>query len=160
MDEQQHYDALRDLLALTRANYLWFHGAHHVVSGVSFVGDNKLYAKIYEAYIGTYDTFVEKSIVILRGPRIADPLEITGVAMKILAQYAKPSDLSAQQIAAVALGIEQRYNLQLGQLRGSLAAGQRLPLGLENAISQTADDHDVWIYQLSQRVRGVSNGPR
>jgi hypothetical protein len=36
-----------------------------VTRGACFVGDHKLYAKIYEQYVGDYDALAEKAIVVL-----------------------------------------------------------------------------------------------
>jgi DNA-binding ferritin-like protein len=153
MTEQQHFNIFLGLLATLRSNYLWFHGAHHVTRGPSFVGDHKLYSKIYEQYLAHYDTLAEKSIVLL-GERIADPIVVTGAAMQVLSSQPAPSTLSPTAIASAGLAIENALLARLTKSRLELQAASRLSLALDNFMAQVADDHETWVYQLSQRSKG------
>jgi hypothetical protein len=153
MTEQQNFNILLGLLAATRSNYLWFHAAHHVTRGACFVGDHKLYSKIYEQYVTNYDTLAEKCIVIV-GERIADPIVVTGAAMQLLGTLPTPSALNPAALANAGLGIESSFISRVAKSRAELQAGSRLSLGMDNFLSQVADDHDTWVYQLGQRSKG------
>jgi len=150
--DQQNFNVMLGLLAASRAHYLWFHGAHHVTRGACFVGDHKLYSKIYEEYVSDYDSLAEKGIVLF-GERIADPLGVTQAAAQMLAAYQSPSALQSQGIASAGLQIERSYLSRLEKSRLDLQAGGRLPLGLDNLLSQLADNHEKWVYQLGQRAK-------
>ena len=152
MNEQQSFNVMLGLLAAARAHYLWFHGAHHVTRGACFVGDHKLYSKIYEEYVTDFDSLAEKGIVMF-GERIADPLIVTQAAAQMLSAYQSPSALQPQGIASAGLSIERNYISRLEKSRLDLQAGGRLSLGLDNLLSQFADNHEKWIYQLGQRAK-------
>ena len=153
MTEQQNFNILLGLLAATRSYYFWFHAAHHVTRGACFVGDHKLYSKIYEQYVTNYDTLAEKSIVIV-GERIADPTVVTGAAMQLLGNLPTPSALNPAALANAGLGIENAFIARVTKSRAELQAGSRLSLGMDNFLSQVADDHETWVYQLGQRAKG------
>jgi hypothetical protein len=153
MTDQQHFNILLGLLAATRSYYFWFHAAHHVTRGACFVGDHKLYSKIYEEYVTNYDTLAEKSIVIV-GERIADPLIVTGAAMQMLTALPTPSALNPAALANAGLAIENSFLTRVSKSRLELQAGSRLSLGMDNFLSQVADDHETWVYQLGQRSKG------
>ena len=152
MKEQQSFNVMLGLLAAARAHYLWFHGAHHVTRGACFVGDHKLYSKIYEEYVTDFDSLAEKGIVMF-GERIADPLVVTQAASQMLSAYQSPSALQPQGIASAGLQIERGYIARLEKSRLDLQAGARLSLGLDNLLSQFADNHETWVYQLGQRAK-------
>jgi DNA-binding ferritin-like protein len=151
--QQQHFAVFLELLAVARANYLWFHGAHHLVTGVSFEGDHKLYSKIYEDYLAFFDALAEKGIALI-GPPIADPVRVTTAAMRLLTQYPPPGQFASTPLASASLELEKRFIQQLSKARETLVGLKMLPLGLDNLLAQTADDHDTWIYKLNQRARG------
>ena len=153
MTEQQNFNILLGLLAATRSYYFGFHAAHHVTRGACFVGDHKLYSKIYEQYVTNYDTLAEKSIVIV-GERIADPIVVTGAAMQLLGNLPTPSALNPAALANAGLGIENAFIARVTKSRAELQAGSRLSLGMDNFLSQVADDHETWVYQLGQRAKG------
>lgn len=152
MKEQQSFNVMLGLLAAARAHYLWFHGAHHVTRGACFVGDHKLYSKIYEEYVTDFDSLAEKGIVMF-GERIADPLVVTQAAAQMLSAYQSPSALQPQGIASAGLQIERGYIARLEKSRLDLQAGGRLSLGLDNLLAQFADNHETWVYQLGQRAK-------
>jgi hypothetical protein len=152
MTEQQHVNITLGLLGAARSHYLWFHGAHHVTRGACFVGDHKLYAKIYEQYVSDYDALAEKAIVVL-GEKIADPLTVTNAAAKMLASYQSPVALPPQGIANTGLQLERGFIARVERSRTDLQAGGQLSLGLDNLLSQIADNHETWVYQLGQRAK-------
>jgi hypothetical protein len=152
VNDQQFSNVLLGLLAAARAHYLWFHGAHHVTRGVGFEGDHKLYSKVYELYLSQYDTAAEKAIASV-GERIADPIAVTAAAQQILASYPSPATLAATGIAAAGLTLTRSFLSRLEKTKADLQAGKRLTLGMDNFLSQAADDHETFVYKLGQRVK-------
>lgn len=145
------------LLVLLRSHFLWFHTAHHVASGPAFVGDHKLYLKIYEQSVTQADTLAEK-LIQLQGPGIVSTHALAPRIAESLGKTTDPVHLRADALALAALAIERTLENQIAlayreaqqaQTSGSPAS----LLGLENLLATFADDHSVWLYQLQQRTR-------
>jgi pyruvate/2-oxoglutarate dehydrogenase complex dihydrolipoamide acyltransferase (E2) component len=80
-----------------------------------------------------------------------------GVAMpaaaKMLASYQSPVALPPQGIANTGLQLERGFIARVERSRTDLQAGGQLSLGLDNLLSQIADNHETWVYQLGQRAK-------
>lgn len=140
------------LLLVLRSNNLWFHGAHHSAKGPSFLSDHKLYGQMYEAYALEYDTAAEKAVTCC-GDAISDPLPLARESVRMLEHLPQPSALTPLHLAQAALQIERSFQAHLVQCRQELSAGQALTLGVDNFLSQCADNHEVFLYKLGQRVK-------
>jgi DNA-binding ferritin-like protein len=153
MNEQQHIPVLQSLLAHLRAGNLWFHGAHHVTVGAGFQGDHKFYRQVYEQYTSEFDKAAEKAIV-AAGVAVAAPALVSSRAAQIVSTMPAVAGLNGHQIAAAALQVERQTQAMIEQVFRTLESAKRLPLGMNNFLSQAADDHDVNVYKLVQRVSG------
>jgi DNA-binding ferritin-like protein len=153
MTDEQFTSLIRALLAHLRAGNLWYHGAHHVTVGAGFHGDHKFYQKVYEQYEADFDRAAEKAIALL-GPTIAAPQAVSLRAAQLVQTMPAVSGLPGQSIAASALQVEKQTLTFVEKVFRDLEAGKRLSLGMNNFLSQLADDHETFVYKLGQRIAG------
>lgn len=145
--------SLQSLLFALRSHFLWFHTAHHVASGPAFVGDHKLYLKIYEQSVAQADQLAEK-LIPLQGPSCCSTHATSAAMAAILAKLPDPTTLSANALAAAALNVTLDLLRAIEQAHKSVA-GRPGFLGLDNLLATFADEQTVWVYQLTQRTRGT-----
>lgn len=155
MTDEQYTSLLRSLMAHLRAGNLWYHGAHFVTVGAGFHADHKFYQKVYEQYEAEFDRASEKAIAAV-GPTIAAPQAVSAHAAKLVGTMPAVSGLPGHTIAASALQIEKQTLAFAEKIFRELEAGKRLSLGMNNFLSQLADDHETLVYKLSQRTAGGS----
>jgi len=145
---------LNSLIFTIKANHAWFHSAHHVSKGESFIGDHgKLYSKIYESLQDSLDQIIEKSISMTDCESIACPIAIYKGALAKLTCYTPPVDLSGKEIASLALEIELNFLLFLEEVFYDLEEQNALSLGLNDYLSALANQHETFVYKLKQRVK-------
>lgn len=136
-------------LARTRANQLWFHGAHHLTSGPSFLADHAFYGEVYAAYEDNYDALAEKAIA-LGLAKVVNPMDVVRAAGTFLAKMPPLAGQGGAQIAASALEVERAW---LATLQNDVTlTTAEAPIGLDNLLRSIADAHDVFAYKLVQRT--------
>lgn len=135
-------------LPLLRANQLWFHAAHHLAKGVSFVGDHALYGDIYGAYDTNYDAAVEMAIPVC-GEVCADAVTMIPQVAKLLAAYPKGL-VPPQATVTAAVQLEQT----LLALINEAVRGLPMPVEHEQSLGDVAVQHAGYVYKLGQRGRG------
>jgi len=141
-----------------RMIHLWFHGAHHQVSGSSFAGDHvNLYGKIYVEVQEQVDGAIEKSIGLF-GDECGDPVEITKKALKIMMMYPNPVAQTATGIAAAGLQIIKDYLKLSQEVYDVLNDSGDLSLGLDDFIMANANNHETYVYLLQQRIKSEMGG--
>jgi len=153
MNDEQFTNVIRALLAHLRAGNLWYHGAHHVTVGAGFNADHKFYQKVYEQYEAEFDKAAEKAIAAL-GSTIAAPQAVSLRAAQLVQTMPAVAGLPGQSIAASALQVEKQTLAFVEKVFRDLETGKRLSLGMNNFLSQLADDHETFVYKLGQRIAG------
>ena len=148
-----HADMVMDYLGHLRMMHLWFHGAHHLVSGVSFSGDHvNLFGTIYTEIQDQMDGAIEKFVGLI-GEDMGDPLAITSKALEIMQGHQSPAHRSATAIALTGLQIEKDFLALSEEIYGTLKENGALTLGLDDFLMATASAHETFVYLLQQRVR-------
>jgi DNA-binding ferritin-like protein len=148
-----HADLVMDFLGHLRMMHLWFHGAHHLVSGVSFSGDHaNLFGTIYTEIQEQMDGAIEKFVGLI-GEDMGDPLAITSKALGAMQTYQSPAHRSATAIAMTGLQIEKDFLGLCEEMYAVLKQNDALTLGLDDFIMATASAHETFVYLLQQRVR-------
>lgn len=145
---------LKNMIFTIKANHAWFHSAHHVSKGESFVGDHEeLYATIYQSLQESLDQMIEKSISITECEDMACPIMIAEGSLSILSRLQPPINLSGRDIAELALEIELEFLLFLEMSFWQLEKSRFLSLGMNDFISAMANQHETFVYKLKQRVK-------
>lgn len=148
-----HADVVMDYLGHLRMMHLWFHGAHHLVSGVSFSGDHvNLFGTIYSEIQDQMDGAIEKFVGLI-GEEMGDPLAITSKALEVMQGHQSPAHRSATAIALTGLQIEKDFLALSEEIYGTLKENGALTLGLDDFLMATASAHETFVYLLQQRVR-------
>ena len=138
--------------AWLRALSLWFHGAHHVVRGVSFSGDHTdLYEHIYREVADELDAAVEKTIGLTGDLNAGCPLVITMRAVGIMEEHPSPATLDPDSIAQAGLAMEQEYVSFVEYVFTELEESGEMSLGLNDQLGASANTHEGYIYLLQQR---------
>jgi hypothetical protein len=136
-----------------RMIHLWFHGAHHLTSGVGFAGDHvNLYGTIYLQVQEQADGAIEKSIGLF-GDECGDPLMITRKALEIMSEYPSPIEQNSAGIAVVGLQIERDYLKFSKALYMGLKKNGDLSLGLDDFIMANSNAHETFVYLLQRRAK-------
>jgi len=147
-------NVLESIIFLFKANRDWFHSAHHVSKGQSFISDHdKLYGKIYKSLDGSLDEMIEKSISMLDDENIACPIKIGEGSLKILSCYTPPANLSGNEIAELALEHELNFLLFLEDAFRTLEGHLMMSIGLNDFLSSLANEHEKFVYKLKQRLK-------
>ena len=148
-----HADLVMDFLGHLRMMHLWFHGAHHLVSGVSFSGDHvNLFGTIYTEIQEQMDGAIEKFVGLI-GEDMGDPLAITSKALEAMQAYQSPAHRSATAIALTGLQLEKDFLNLCEEMYAVLKQNDAMTLGLDDFIMTTASAHETFVYLLQQRVR-------
>lgn len=147
----QTRDAFAQLLGVIRAEYLWFHAAHHFSSGPPFFGDHKFYSKVYETYIETFDKIAERAMLYHHDTVVAPDVS-TRLALDVLASM-PPVQGDSNAIANAAAAVTRRFLQELQTARNSFRQASTLSAGLDNLLCQLSDDTEGTLYQLRQRCR-------
>lgn len=151
-------ELVMNYLGHLRMMHLWFHGAHHLVSGVSFSGDHvSLFGTIYLEIQEQIDGAIEKFVGLI-GEDMGDPLAITTKALEVMHGYQSPAHRSATAIALTGLQIEKDFLSLSEEIYATLKQSDALSLGLDDFFMATASAHETFVYLLQQRVREAMQG--
>ena len=138
--------------AFLRGTYAWFHAAHHLTRGLSFVGDHAiLYDKIYTGLLDMTDTAIERGVG-LSGPHVACPLQLMVAATQIVNCYPSPAELSSTAIAASGHAIISDMLKFIEQMNQCLDDAGALTLGLGDMLAADSNALESFIYLLKQRM--------
>lgn len=138
--------------AYLRADYVWFHAAHHLTKGLSFTGDHMLlYTKIYTQLLEMIDATIERGVG-LSGPHVACPQQLAVATAQIVSCYPSPAELSSTAIAAGGHSIVSDTLKFIDQMNCALDDAGGLTLGLGNLIAAHADTLEGFVYLLKQRT--------
>lgn len=146
-------EALTMWLGHIRAVQLWFHSAHHVVSGPSYAGDHvNLYGRIYDEVQVGIDGDVEKAVGVTADIGVACAHALTEIALGVLQKYPSPVSLDAEGIADTALKMVRDHIGLVEQLFDDLEASGELTLGLNDHLAAQANTFETYVYLLQQRA--------
>lgn len=141
-------------IGLLRGMQLWYHAAHHVTRGASFFGDHAdAYGKLYGELTDDFDKAVEKAIGLTNDEDMANPCNITEMALQVLHKFPCPPTLTSLALASTALEIEKAHNELVTAMFNELESAGCLSLGLDDMLMATVNDHEGHIYMLQQRVK-------
>lgn len=145
---------LSQYIGMLRGMQLWYHAAHHVTRGASFFGDHAdLYGTLYEEVGGDVDSAVEKAIGLTNDENMANPCNITDLALKVLKKYPCPPTLTALALSSTALQIENDFLTLLEAIFIDCENKGCLSVGLNDLLAATANKHEGYVYKLQQRVK-------
>ena len=145
---------LSQYIAMLRAMHLWYHGAHHAVRGTSFSGDHQnLYGEIYTAIEKEVDAAIEKAIGLTGDEGMSCPMHIVKNALTVMENYPSPAVVTSLAIAAIGLEMEKHYLEMVEHMFVELEEAGVLSLGLNDFLAASANDHEMHLYHLQQRVK-------
>ena len=150
--DREDVNVLIDRVAWLRALHMWFHAAHHVVTGTSFAGDHaSLYDRIYTSIQDEVDGAIEKVIGLTGDGNVACPQDIGARALKILNNYPSPTRLSSRGISLAGLQMEKDYLDFITSVFYDMDDRGVLSIGLNDQLAASANSHETFIYLLNQR---------
>ncbi len=109
--------------------------------------DHLLLGKIYESYVGRFDAFAEKGIVMW-----GEELVSMEVMMAKQMECYRRCGLSVDVMQG-ALGMEMHVLRELTELYGMLQGSGELTLGLDDLIMSTCSEIEENVYLLMQRCK-------
>lgn len=121
------------------------HVNHLVVRGD--YSDHLLLGKIYESYVGRFDAFAEKGIVIWGEELVA----VEVMLARQLECYRRCGVLG--DVMSRALRMEMHVLRELTELYGALQGSGELTLGLDDLIMSTCSEIEENVYLLLQRCK-------
>lgn len=150
---------LSQYIGMLRGMQLWYHAAHHVTRGTGFFGDHAdLYGTLYTEVGDDVDSAIEKAIGLTNDEEMANPCNITELALQVLHKFPCPPTLSALALASTALEIEKAHNELVTTMFHELESACCLSLGLDDMLMATVNDHEGYIYKIQQRVKTELEG--
>lgn len=132
---------MENLAIILRSLQLAAHSYHNLIKGESFFADHSFLGDLYGAYESAYDSVIERMIG-TKGLHPAELLDIQKKAVDLLKTVA-PIDVP-KNIFETLLEGEKRICFHCAQINGSL--------GTMNLVAQLADDSEVRIYKMQQRL--------
>ena len=123
-----------------RASQFIAHNAHNLASGPTFFTDHKFFGKAYPAYEAAYDSVVERMIGLGEKPDLTD---ITTKAARELYEYQDTTPIECYE----SLLEGERELLDL-----IAKCCEEVSCGTSNLLANLADDAEVRIYQINQRI--------
>ena len=141
-------EALKVLLASLRAAH-WVHWTGHWQSKHSnFYGDHLLLERVYTGIVEEIDNLAEKTVALYDGQAV-DPIEQIDLTKTIVDEFcANETDPTKRS-----LQVEGYLQSLFQEVFDYLESQDRLPLGLNDYISSTANNHETYLYLLRQRSR-------
>jgi len=139
------FQPLSELLALIRSSQLISQTCHWTISGPQFYGDHQLLQRIYEGMNNQIDGLGEK--IVNNGGSVC-PCDQS----KLISQFVIQFNDSQSDCMNICLGIETAIIDKISLVRQQLESNQKLSDALDNFLQGLADEHDVFIYLLKQRI--------
>jgi len=140
--------SLASVAVALRAVYLMHQAAHWQAKGPSFVGDHKLFGKLYSATLSEVDMVAERAVG-LGDPILVCPLKSSQFALELLEAFGRECDVPEPD-KLVQLSLEaERGLLQVidSALKGDMSEGAK------NLLQGVADSHETHVYLLQQRAK-------
>ncbi len=146
---EQKAALLKLLLGYLRASH-WIHWTSHwQVHGENFYGDHLLMEKIYKAIKKDIDTLAEK-MVGMSGGQIVNPLEQTYFLLGFVNEVCHKEYTPIER----AFLVEKNLQTILKRVYEELKGMKEITLGMDDFIMQMANDHETFLYLLTQRLTG------
>lgn len=117
---------------------------HNLVRGAQFFADHTFFASVYAELEEDYDAVIERDIGL--GEDSFDIGSITREAGDKAAGY-DPTDMAADEMCAVLLGMERQIQAECQTLNG------KSTLGTQNLLQGIADKSEMRVYKLRQRIK-------
>lgn len=144
---EQKAALLKLLLGYLRASH-WIHWTSHwQVHGENFYGDHLLMEKIYKAIKKDIDTLAEK-MVGMAGGQIVNPLEQTYFLLGFVNEVCHKEYTPIER----AFLVEKNLQTILKRVYEELKGMKEITLGMDDFIMQMANDHETFLYLLTQRL--------
>jgi len=134
---------IKPIIAL-RVLQLYYHNAHLLVKGPTFLSDHNLLSEFYKGIELEFDSLSEYMIATL-GTNSYDTVAIANILSEKLAMLG-PAYNDTTMMYSVALQLEQELQATLIELNSQAT------LGLQNLIGAIAEASDIRKYKIQQRV--------
>jgi len=145
---------LGQYIGMVKAMHLWYHGAHHVTRGASFMADHpSLFGELYNALGDDYDAAVEKAIGVTNDENMGCPVINATRALQVMKNYPSPVKLTSLAMASTALQLEQDLIELVGAVFSELESSGAMSLGVNDFLMAAANDHESHVYKLQQRIK-------
>ena len=142
-------ESLKLLLASLRAAH-WVHwSGHWQVKSGNFYGDHLLLERVYSGVVEEIDTLAKKTVA-LYDVSAVDPLEQIDLSQTVVADFCMNTNKNPMLRS---LQVEEYLQSLLQEVFSYLETQKALPLGLNDYIAATANNHETYLYLLRQRSR-------
>lgn len=130
-----------------RAMQLFYHQAHHLVHGDSFVGDHELFNKLYLELEDEYDVTAER-VVSHYSPDHLNLAHILVGVSHILEQLPNLNEISTEEIFELSLHLEKSL---CGNCASTIQQG--VTEGTRQLLGDLCNHSEIRQYKLHQRIR-------
>mgnify|MGYP003353200251 CR=1 FL=1 len=134
-------ESLTRLATQYRALQFYAHMAHNLTSGPTFFQDHEFFGELYPAYESAYDGLIERVIGLGGNPDIAETNITAANVLKIA------NDKNAQEFFARILASEKGIQGMIDE------AIKTQTQGTQNFLQGLADDSEVRVYKIQQRLK-------
>ena len=115
----------------------------------NFYGDHLLLERVYSGVVEEIDTLAEKTVA-LYDVSAVDPLEQIDLSQTVVADFCMNTNKNPMLRS---LQVEEYLQSLLQEVFSYLETQKALPLGLNDYIAATANNHETYLYLLRQRSR-------
>ena len=132
----------------------WFHSAHHLSSGSSFVGDHEiLYNRLYDFFNKYFDKIVEKLIVLTGNEEIACPIVISNYSGNILSQIPTTANKKEYEISEISLSIIINHLHEIESIYDTFEKYEIMTKGMDDLLGSTYNELETFVYFLQRKLK-------
>jgi len=132
----------------------WFHAAHHLTKGMSFMADHDiLYDKIYNFFNEYFDQIVEKIMAITGDETIACPIAISQNVGQVLSQIPTPANKDAQEIAEISFSIIVNHLKEIEYAYEEFEKYEIMTKGMDDLLASNYNELETFVYFLQRKLK-------
>ena len=140
-------NSLKELVVLLRTMQLFYHNCHNVCFGATFLSDHNLFADFYGQIEDDYDSVAER-LIGLYGKQHLSLKEIMEKVEDLVEELQEPNKAAVEGMLAQGGLLEFRLKSTIDMLCKSTELSE----GSRNLLAQVADNAEMRIYKIRQRM--------
>jgi DNA-binding ferritin-like protein len=147
-------EEIHEFIGSVKALENWFHGAHHVTKGMSFIADHDiLYDKIYNFFGDYFDAIVEKLMALTGSEKIACPAVISRYTGEVLNQIPSPADKGSREIAEISFSIIIEHLREIERAYDYFEKFEIMTKGMDDLLASNYNEMETFVYFLQRKLK-------
>ena len=147
-------EVLHRFIGSVKGLEVWFHSAHHLTKGMSFIADHDiLYDKIYTFFGDYFDAIVEKLMAITGSEEIACPKKIAMYSGHVVSQIPSTANKDAREIAEIAFSIIIEHLKEIEIAYDEFESYEVMTKGMDDLLASNYSELETFVYFLQRKLK-------